>query len=363
MEQPLRSYFRGSVEDIRALFDAVRARGLEPVGYRVRGDSVYFGPLDSFELLPLGLEDSQAPGRFRLYRNPLGIFRHSSSSPKYWLHPPVQRVLEVSEGFEVEVVRDGGPPVALFGVKPCDVASLEVLDRILRNDDSYQGRRSRVGLVVVEECTVPGATCFCGSTGTGPSISAGYDVAYARLGSGVVIFKYGSKIGLELIEELGLARASEDEVAEYERTMSIARKSASHLPQLQEVSRALEKSVADEAFWKEVSSRCVGCANCNMVCPTCFCTEFVDYLEPSGRARRVRQWFGCLSYTYGQVAGMHYRPELHMRYRHFVLHKFLFYPKQVGLVGCVGCGRCVTWCPVGLDIREVVSKVVARYGG
>jgi len=361
--QPPRNYFRGGVEDVRALFNAVRARGLEPVGYIVRGDTVHFGPLESFELLPLDLEDSQAPGVFRLHRRTSGPFRHSHSSPKYWLHPPVRRVLEVSEGFEVEVVQDVGPPVALFGVKPCDVASIEVLDRILRNDDSYQSRRSRVALIVIEECIAPGATCFCGSTGTGPSVSVGYDVAYARLGNGLVVFKYGSEAGLGLIEELGLAKASEDEVAEYERAMGRAREEASRIPQLREVSRALERSVADEAFWREVSSRCLGCANCNMVCPTCFCTEFVDHLEPSGRARRVRQWFGCLSYTYGQVAGAHYRPELYMRYRHFVLHKLLFYPKQVGLAGCVGCGRCVTWCPVGLDIREVLSRVVARYGG
>jgi len=363
LESLPRDYFRGRVEDLRALFSAIRSRGLEPLGYKVRGDSVYFGPLNSFELLPLDLEDLQAPGRYRLSRSPSGFFRHSSSSPKHWFHPPTQRVLEVSEAFEVEVEQEGEYPIALFGVKPCDIASLEVLDRILKNDDSYWSRRSRVALVVVEECTVPGATCFCGSTGTGPSASRGYDLAYARLGNGLVFFKYGSEVGLRLIGELGLARASEGEVAEYEKAMSRAREVTSYLPQLQEVSKALERSIASEEFWKEVSSRCVGCANCNMVCPTCFCTEFVDYLEPSGRARRVRQWFGCLSYTYGQVAGMHYRPELYMRYRHFVLHKFLFYPKQVGLVGCVGCGRCVTWCPVGLDIREVVSKVVARYGG
>jgi ferredoxin len=363
LEQQSGAYFRGSVEDLRALFNAIRGRGIEPVGYAVRGDSVYFGPISSFELLPLGLEDVQAPGSYRLSRGQPGFFRHSSSSPKYWLHPPVQRVLEVSESFEVEAVEEGGGPVALFGVKPCDLASIEVLDRVLSNDDSYRSRRSRVALVVVEECTTPGATCFCGTAGTGPSARGGYDVAYARLGGGLVLFKYGSEVGLRLIEELGLTKASGDEVAEYERAMGRAREATSRLPRLQEISKALERSVADEAFWKEASSRCVGCANCNMVCPTCFCTEFVDHLEPSGRARRVRQWFGCLSYTYGQVAGAHYRPELYMRYRHFVLHKFLFYPKQVGLVGCVGCGRCVTWCPLGLDVRDVVSRVVARYGG
>jgi len=357
----LTKYFKGGLGDLRALFDAVKNYVSVVVGYRVSGDAVGFGPVESLESLPLGLEDSQAPGAYRLSRGSSGFFRHSHASPKYWLHLPVQEVFTVLEDYAVDIARYDTYSAALFGIKPCDLVSMEVLDRILKNDDSYWSRRSKIELVVVEECTVPGATCFCGSIGTGPSASTGFDIAYARLSNGI-IFKYGSEKGLRILEKLELTEVSEEDVAEYERAIARAGELTRYLPPPSEISKSLERSVSDTSFWKEVSSRCVGCTNCNMVCPTCFCTEFVDQIEPSGRAKRVRQWFGCLSHTYGQVAGTHYRPELYMRYRHFVLHKFLFYPKQVGLVGCVGCGRCITWCPVGIDLREVVSKVVSRYG-
>lgn len=361
MTTPPVKYFKGGLTDLQALFDSVKSYIGVVVGYRVSGDTVGFDSVESLESLPLSLEDVQAPGVYRLSRSSSGFFRHSHASPKYWLHLPIQEVFSVLEDYTVNVVRYDTRSAALFGIKPCDLASIEVLDRILKDDDSYWSRRSKIELIVVEECTVPGATCFCGSIGTGPFASAGFDIAYARLNNGI-IFKYGSEKGLKILERLKLAEASKDDVTEYERAIARARELTRYLPPPSEVSKSLERSIGDISFWKEVSSRCVGCTNCNMVCPTCFCSEFVDQIEPSGRAKRVRQWFGCLSYTYGQVAGIHYRPELYMRYRHFVLHKFLFYPKQVGLVGCVGCGRCITWCPMGIDLREVISKAVSRYG-
>lgn len=351
----------GGLKDLERLVTELKLRGLKLLSYKLRGDMPLFWEIDSIQDTPLGYSDVQNPGSYQLIREEEGFFRHTQYSIKNILHPPVQEVLKISEDFTVAQSMAEYSPTALFGVKPCDLASLKVLDRILEGDDAYKARRNGVELIVVEECVKPGGTCFCGSMGTGPAASGGYDLAYARLGS-VVVFKVGSDRGLGIVENLKLSPAPDHVVNEYLKVMEEARRESSKAPSIEEVSKALEKAVGLEELWRDLSARCVGCTNCNMVCPTCFCSEFVDYVKLSGEANRARQWFGCLSYTYGQIAGMHYRPELFMRYRHFILHKFLFYQKQVGLPGCVGCGRCITWCPMGIDLREVISRVVNYVG-
>lgn len=357
----LEEYFSGDLSTLGRLLIALRECGLRVLAYKLQGDMSTFGEVSELGDLPIGYADVQSPGSYRLVKDVGGFFRHSQYSPKYFLHYPVQQVYEISSELEVSQARENFPPTALFGIKPCDLAAIEVLDRILERDDAYQARRSRVEYVIVEECVEPGGTCFCGSIGTGPSASRGYDVAYARLGD-QVLFKVGSAKGSKLAERIGLAKAPEDLVRKYHEILGEAGRKASRIPSLSSVARALEDMAASEGFWREASARCVGCTSCNMVCPTCFCTEFVDHADLSGRAGRERQWFGCLSYTYGQVAGQHFRPELFMRYRHFVLHKLVFYQKQVHLPGCVGCGRCITWCPMGIDLREIVSRAVNHVG-
>ena len=355
-------YLLGDLEDLEKLIAWLRHSGLRVVAYKLQGGLPILGDVDSIRDTPLGYSDVQGPGSYRLVSDRDGFFRHTQYSIKNVLHPPSQEVYRLREDFEIVQPETLCGPMALFGIKPCDLASLRVLDRVLEGDDAYRARRGSVQFIVVEECVEPGDTCFCGSMRAGPAASEGYDLAYARLGDQVV-FKAGSERGLSVAESLGLSPAPEHVVSRYLETMERAREKASRAPDIEKVSEALEKVMASEELWREVSARCVGCTNCNMACPTCFCTEFVDHLGPSGEAIRVRQWFGCLSYTYGQVAGMHFRPELFMRYRHFVLHKFLFYQKQIGLPGCVGCGRCITWCPMGIDLREVISRVVSHAGG
>ncbi len=324
------------------------------------GDSIVFGEVRDLKEMPLKYSDIQEPGSYRLVEGN-GV-RHSLASPKEVFHPPIQELFKVDSSDNVIYPPLNSEKVALVGIKSCDLASIKVLDRILANDEFYNARRKNA-LIIVEECVNPGNTCFCGSLGTGPYVSEDFDLAYARIDNEHIIFKYGSKVGLSIIKKLGLKSASEEVVTTYNSLMSKAKDKASSLRLgLDVIESALRKSMSDVELWKKLSKDCVGCANCNLVCPTCFCTEFLDDLRLDNSASRIRLWVGCLSYVYGLVAGAHFRPELFMRYRHFILHKFLFYRKQVGLIGCVGCGRCITWCPVGIDIRKTISEVVGKHG-
>ncbi|MEM4101485.1 MAG: 4Fe-4S dicluster domain-containing protein [Desulfurococcaceae archaeon] len=353
------AYFMGDEEALNDMISSFRKRGWLTLGYKLENGRVVFGDVRSTMDLPLNVEDYVEPGSF--WRRAGGRFRHTYHSPKTYLHPPRQVLALESKDFThyEEPSYDVDNGVVLLGVKPCDLEAMRVLDGILLGKHPvYTARRRSVVAVVVEECLEPNNNCFCAVTNTGPTARGEFDIAYARLSHGKVLFKPGSKLGEEVVGELGLQPASRDLLEEYRRSVEQAVETMKRRLEvnLEKMQKLLLRSARNRDLWIELSSRCVGCGNCNYVCPTCFCLE-VDYTIENSKAAKVAKWTGCLLYTYGQLATMHVRPELYMRYRHFVLHKFVFYPIQVGRVGCVGCGRCITWCPMGIDLRSTVKKI------
>jgi ferredoxin len=348
------------LEDVKRLLEESRKlfRG-EVYGYKVQGELVVFGPISSADELPLGFKSATNPGFYRLERG-VGL-AHSHQSPKCFLYPPRFTLFRVREDLAIEEPNYAAGRVVLFGVKPCDLAAISVLDGVFSASYNpyYQERRSSVVGVIVEECLYPGETCFCASVEAGPLARDSFDVAYAVAGEDLVFFKPGSENGSRLLEKLGLEEAVAEDAEAYAELSKKAVEKVRLGLQLARVQEALWNSISDVELWRKLSEKCVGCANCNLVCPTCFCAEVVDEVGEGVAERHVVQ-VGCLSYTYGLVAGGHFRKELYTRYRHFVLHKFVFYPRQVGRLGCVGCGRCVVWCPAGIDIREALKAVCER---
>jgi ferredoxin len=332
--------------------------GVRLFGYKLHNDRIEFGEMKDFDEIPTTVADIQKPGYFRIsstgYR-----FRHSFSSPKAFLLPPEHSILTVSQGYEIVEDGDGEMGVVFLGIKPCDRKAMSILDGILYGKSPvYTKRRDSIKAIIVEECLEPGETCFCSAVKAGPTISSGFDIAYARLYKDTLVFKYGSSLGEKILVKAGLQKAQDSHVKAYfEMVANAISMMNSRISRVEELQKALKERIGDKSFWEKVSSNCVGCGNCNYVCPTCFCTEINDIVE-EGYSKRIGMWLGCLTYTYGLVAGGHFRQELYTRYRHFVLHKFLFYPKQVGDVGCVGCGRCITWCPLGVDLRDTLNLLV-----
>ncbi|MCD6324515.1 MAG: 4Fe-4S dicluster domain-containing protein, partial [Desulfurococcales archaeon] len=217
----------------------------------------------------------------------------------------------------------------------------------------------RNSIFIVENCVSPGNTCFCGTMGTGPEAKEGFDIAYTVLDDGeTVVFRPGSDVGVDLLSELSLEPAPTEVGVRYRELMRKAREKAVAPFETEDLPDLLDEAL-DPEVWKKVAEKCLGCANCNMVCPTCFCFDVIDEPELDGSSRRVRVWDGCHSYTYAEIAGgVNIRKDLWARYRHWVLHKFSYWVRQFGTMGCVGCGRCITWCPAGIDLREVVSEVI-----
>lgn len=361
--------------DLQRLIDALRAGGHRVLGPVVRDGALALDEVRTLAELPAGWRDEQAPGRYRLARSgdPEALFGvvHGPGSLKPLVFAPREPLLRIEmdagagpgRPFRAEPIVPDAPRLAVLGVRACDLAGLAVQDRVLLRDrfpdPSYRARRERLFLVAVG-CTRAVETCFCAAAGTGPdpARAGGYDVALTELEGGFLA-RSGSAAGEALLAGLGLPARDElrpRERAAYEACAASQRRA---LPPATAV-RDLLFAHLDHPRWDAVAERCLSCANCTMVCPTCFCHDVRD--EPAlalDGSVRVREWGSCFDRNHAQVHGLNFRPSIRDRYRQWLTHKLASWVDQFGSSGCVGCGRCITWCPVGIDLTEEVAAIGA----
>jgi ferredoxin len=351
------------------LIDRLAEQGFRVLGPTVREGAVVHDEIRSTADLPAGWLDDQDAGRYRLQRRADGAaFAHAvgPTSWKRFLFPPRERLLRIErDGDGIRFVAgpaDAARPLAFFGVRPCDLTAIAVQDRVFDRppgvDLGYRARRRDAFLVAVE-CTRAAATCFCDSTGSGPAAPEGADLVLTELvdrGEPRYLARAGSDRGCALLDELPgrPAERSEAEAA----AAAVARAAAAQTRRLDPGARAALRRWSD-ARWQELGSRCLACGNCTMVCPTCFCSSVEDASALDGAsAERYRVWDSCFSPEHSYVHGGAVRASTAARYRQWLTHKLSTWRDQFGADGCVGCGRCITWCPVGIDLVAEAAAFV-----
>ena len=346
------------------------ARGLAILGPRVRDGAIVYDPLDSVDDLPIGWTDEQAPGRYRLLRRQDDALFGYAVGPHSWRRhlqaPEIQlwTAERVDEGFEIRAPVPDSTPQAFLGVRGCELAAIRVQDRVLAEGegaDSHYATRRAATLLVAVECGVPAATCFCPSMGTGPSIAedAGADITLTELdppGRGLVA-RGDSPRGAALLEELGLDPARAEDCAAAGEVTARARERI--LRSLDQDGARRLAEVPEHGRWDDVAGRCLACTNCTMVCPTCFCTDVSDRVSLEGAtSTRERHWDSCFTSSFSTIHGGTVRDSTRSRYRQWLTHKVSAWWEQFGTSGCVGCGRCITWCPPGIDLTEEVRYLL-----
>lgn len=356
-----------------ALIAALRAQGREVLGPRVRDGAVVQAPLRGVDDLPGGVRDEQAPGRYRLVEHE-GPERFSYAvGPHAWrrvLQVPEETLWESvqgDEGLEIRVPPPEAPPRAFLGVRACELAAMEIQDRVLRQDDPRYAARRGAALVVAVECGAPAATCFCPSMGTGPEVSsgAGADLVLTELadeGGHRFLVRADSEDGAALLAALDSRPATDADRAAAAEVPARARAEISRRVDA-DAARDQLPDQADAPRWQEVAARCLACANCTMVCPTCFCTsaETVPSLDPAV-ATQARRWASCFEADFSYLHGGPVRATIAGRYRQWLTHKFSTWHQQFDTAGCVGCGRCITWCPPGIDVTEELAALLGGPG-
>ena len=359
--------------DLDRLIQSLRRSGHRVVGPLARDGAIVLDTIEHVTDLPEGWIDEQSAGAYTLRREGRWLFGHTVplTSAKRFLHPPhatLWRAKGGAHGFDVAVGPATGPPLALLGLKPCDLAALAVHDRVLLGgpwaDPVYRDRRAGVWVIVVQ-CGRAGANCFCTSMGGGPRAATGFDIALTELADGdttVFVAEPGSARGAELLAATGARPASD---ADDERAVRAGADAAA------QVTRRLDTSCLAAALaarpehprWQETAARCLACGNCTQVCPTCFCVAVDDRPALDGAtADRVRRWDSCFAPDYSYIHGGHVRASVRARYRHWLTHKLSTWHEQFGSSGCVGCGRCIAWCPAGIDLTVEAAAVAAGAG-
>jgi ferredoxin len=346
---------------IRVLRDA----GYDVVGPTIDQGAIVYGPLQTAADLPQGWTEVQRAAEYRLEPREDDAYFGYVVGPHSWkqfLFPPVTTLSEADrtdDGWEFRTRDEPAPRYAFLGVRACELAAIEVQDRTFLNgpyvDPVYAARRENAFIVAVN-CTQAAETCFCTSMKTGPRCAGGFDLALTEIPDGFVV-EIGSDAGQSLADELPLtavttsqldsaAQARDQAVQQITRSMNT------------EGIRDLLLTNLEHPRWNDVAERCLSCTNCTMVCPTCFCSSVTEVSDLHGEhVERRRQWDSCFNIEFSYMNGGIVRNSIHSRYRQWLTHKLASWHDQFDTSGCVGCGRCITWCPVGIDLTEEVAAI------
>ncbi len=360
--------YRLSVSDLEALFGALHQQNYINIGPVARDGAIMFEELASFTDLAQGYYEDQGRGSYHLdHLADRSLFGYSvgPQSVKKYLHPSRRLLWSARKeegGFELQLPK-GPEKMAFWGVRSCDLEAIRVLDGVFLEgqvvNEWYRQAREQM-FVVAAGCSHPSSNCFCTSMDGGAIPSDNFDLSLVEVinkESHYFLTEAATEQAQVVCETLAFTEATEEDIGAAREVITHAEEQMTRRFTPSEARQLLQSSLENKQ-WEDVARRCLSCANCTMVCPTCFCTTTEDVIDLTGE--HTERWLrqdSCFTAEYSYIHGGVVRSSTKSRYRQWITHKFMNWHDQFGTAGCVGCGRCIAWCPVGIDITQEIANV------
>ncbi|HEY3336795.1 MAG TPA: 4Fe-4S dicluster domain-containing protein [Candidatus Limnocylindrales bacterium] len=355
-------------DGLASLIDLLREEGRTVIAPTIADGAIVYGEVTSLAALPVGWGDRQQAGSYRVERRPdEAVFGYNMGpvSWKRWTYPPRSPIGTSRTAGHGDATFETAEPeprmLAFLGVRACEIEALRIQDIVLTAgpyvDADYAARRASA-LIIAVNCTTAASTCFCTSMGSGPEVTQGYDIALTELAAGGFLVDAATPAGEALVARLTTRAMTIDEAVAAAQSLAAVRARIGDQVATAGLHDRLLANL-DHERWAQVAERCLSCANCTLVCPTCFCSSIERVTDLDGAdSTSLRVWDSCFTGNFGIMAdGANARPRPKDRYRQWLTHKFATWWDQFGSWGCVGCGRCITFCPAAIDIREELAAI------
>jgi ferredoxin len=287
-------------------------------------------------------------------------FTNSVKSPKHVLLPQTETLLKFitnKKGVKIEELEMNDKSI-IFGIRPCDAKGITILDRIFSEDfeDPYYIRKRENALLIGFACNKPHRNCFCTSVGGAPNSTDGLDMLWTDIDDKYYVEILTSK-GIGIIEgSKCFSKVSKKDDMERDKVHKNAIERITEKANVDAMPKKLSEMFDDE-YWENIALKCLGCGACTYLCPTCYCFDIND-IDYGGKIKRIRTWDSCQysSYTI-HTSGHNPRPNKVNRVRNRIYHKYKYHPDNYNEIACVGCGRCITHCPVNMNMKTIIKEL------
>lgn len=350
------------------LIEVLKSKNYTVIGPTIKNEVIIYDEITSSKELPIGITDVQSPNTYRIKKNELPTFFNFVVGPQSWkkfLYPARQKLFTADlKNHKMNFLIDNEEQkFAFLGVRACELQAILIQDKIFINGEyqnsNYKNRREN-SLIIAVNCTKAESTCFCDSMNSGPEVKSDYDILLTEIFENdkhYFLLEVGSAKGEEIVNQLNLIDAEPIEIEKKQKVISNTKSQIKRNFDTKDLPKILTRNL-ENPIWENIAKRCLACGNCTMVCPTCFCVTVEDYTDlERTKAERWVRWDSCFTLEHSYIHGGSVRVSVASRYRQWLTHKLSTWVDQFGVYGCVGCGRCITWCPVGIDLTEEATQI------